>query len=148
MRVVAALSLLLLLTACRGTQPYATQDLRQVRRAYAQIRPTYTAFEQAYRVGNTTGILTYFRQEQQECKLVDVIDKRDTIDPNINLFFASAALDDMCNAIESAYVTWAPKHGFPYDKSVLPSRPSDVFLGPDLDLTKMSGYLRNPASLA
>lgn len=148
MRLVALLALILILAACRGTQPYTQQDLQQVRQANAELRPTFLAFEQAYTVGNTARILLYFRREQKECKLVDEIDKRDTIDPNVNLFLASVTLDDMCNGIESAYAGWAQAHGYPYDKSIVPSRPSDAFTGSAIELNKAANYLRHPAALS
>ena len=143
------LPLLLLLTACStATRPYTSLDLKQVRSAYVAIRPIYVNFKAAYLRGDTVGILDGFRREQRACRVVDKVDNRDTINPNTNLFQASIGNDDMCNAIESAYVAWAKAHHYPYNKSVVPGDPEDVFLTSDLDLLKMQAYLRHPAAYA
>ena len=148
MRKLLPIGLIVLLAGCRGTQAYTQEDLRQVTQAYAEIVPTYQAFKRDFQTGNGAGIQTYFRREQRECKVEDIVDNRDTIDPNVNLFAVSVGLDDMCNAIESAYVTWAMAHGLPYDRTIVPGRPIDVFIAADTDYKKMPKQLRHPAALA
>ncbi|HLJ68204.1 MAG TPA: hypothetical protein VKX16_12675 [Chloroflexota bacterium] len=147
-KLIVLTGIALFLTGCRGTQAYTQQDLQQVRLGYAEIRPTYLAFKQAFQSGDGTGVVKYFRREQSECRIPDVIDNRDSIDPNVNLFQVSIALDDMCNAIESAYVTWAQAHGLPYDRNIVPGRPLNVFIQADTDLKSTARELRHPAALA
>src|SRR5437588_46403 len=101
------------LAGCRGTQAYTAEDLSQVRSAYAALHPIYVNFKADYVRADRRGILTYFHREQLACKVVDQVDSRDTIDPNVKLFQASIELDNLCNAIESAYAYWASKHGYP-----------------------------------
>src|SRR5947209_144673 len=103
MRRLFFLGLLVVLAGCRGTQLYTAQDLTGVKVARATVIPVYLQFKRDYRSNNPIRIQQGYAQEQQACKQVDVIDKRDTIDPNVNLFQASAELDDFCNAVESAY---------------------------------------------
>lgn len=148
MRRLSLLALLILLAGCRGTQPYTAQDLSGVKVAQATIVPVYVAFKRSYFRDDVAAVKQTYAQEQRDCKQVDVIDKRDTIDPNVNLFQASAELDDLCNAIESAYVYWARKHGLPYDKTILPGRRQEVFLGSDTDLKTLPKYLRHPSALS
>lgn len=147
MRFLVLCTLLVLLAGCQGAQLYTQEDLHQVNQGWNELYPTYRAFETAYKVGNTNGILTQFARLEQECKIPDQIDKRDTIDPNIKLFEASVALDDMCDTVESAYVTWAKPHGYPYDKTVLPSRPSEVFIGTDVEVKGVPKLLAHPSEL-
>jgi hypothetical protein len=147
-KILGLVAVLLFAAGCRGTQAYYPVDLKQVRTAYARIAPIYTNFKEVYGRGDTAGIRRDFKKEQAACRLVDVIDRRDTIDPNVQLFQASVELDAMCNAIESAYVWWAQKHGYPYDKSVIGYRPDEVFVGADAGLLKMPGYMRHPSALA
>jgi hypothetical protein len=104
----------------------------------------YRAFKVAYFAGNTRMILTEYARERKVCKLIDVVDKRDTIDPNTNLFVASAGLDSLCNDIESAYAGWAKLHHYPYDKSIVPSRPEDAFVDGDANLEKMPKQMEHP----
>ena len=139
---------LLLLAGCTGQQPYTAQDLHQVRTAYRELRPTYIAFKQAYGASNARGIVRQYHREQIECRMVDRIDARDTIDPNTDLFEASVGLDNFCNAIEQAYAYWARTHGQPVPKGVAPSAPDDPFLGSDKSLAQMPVLLRHPAALA
>jgi hypothetical protein len=140
--------ILLVLTGCRGTQPYSSQDLREVKQAYAQLYPNFTAFRHAYFRGQKASIQRYFRRNETMCRLADVIDKRDTIDPNVNLFQASIALDDMCNNVESVYALWAKEHHLRYDKSIVPSRKSEEFFGLDVELAKVPTYLKHPDAFA
>ena len=128
MRRLFLLGLLVALAGCRGTQLYTPQDLTAVKSAEATIVPVYLQFKRDYGRDNLARIKHTYAQEQRVCKQVDIIDKRDTIDPNVNLFQASAELDDFCNAIESAYVYWAKRHGLPYDKTIVPGRRQEVFL--------------------
>ncbi|GAC1445014.1 MAG: hypothetical protein NVSMB52_05090 [Chloroflexota bacterium] len=148
MRVTVLLLLSLVLVGCRGTQPYTEQDLRQVKQVFSKLGPTYAAFKVAYRAHDLVGMRAALSQEQKECKKVDEIDARDTIDPTVELFQASYGLDSICNSIEMAYVIWAKKHHLPYDKRVFPSRPSQVFLGGNSAAKKMSKYFRHPEALA
>ncbi len=148
MRRLYFVGLLVLLAGCRGTQPYTTQDLKGVTVAQATVIPVYLQFKQDYQSNDPARIEQGYAQEQQACKQVDVIDKRDTIDPNVNLFQASAELDDFCNAIESAYAYWAKKHRLPYDKLIVPGRHQEVFLQSDADLLTFQKYLRHPAALS
>lgn len=89
-----------------------------------------------------------YRAEQVLCARVDVVDVRDTIDPNANLFQASAGLDNFCNDIESAYAGWERSHHHAYDKRVVPSYPENAFKGSQLSLKQMNMYLRRPAALS
>jgi len=147
-RSLFLLLLLPLLAACRGTQLYTSQDLSQVKKAYAELKPTYLAFERAFEANNTREILSGYHTELHQCHLVDAIDQRDTIDPNINLFYASAELDNMCNAIELGYTTWASTRGYPYPHDIVPARPIDIFPGTDSGLLLMKMYLAKPSALA
>jgi hypothetical protein len=136
------------LAGCRGTQPYTSQDLTGVKSIAATIVPVYREFKQAYRHDDRPVIESTFAREQAVCKQVDVIDKRDTIDPNVNLFQASAELDDFCNSIEDAYVFWAKAHKLPYDKSIFLGRRQEVFDTADADLKTIKKYLRHPSALS
>lgn len=109
------------------------------------IEPTYVAFRQAYLAKNTADILKYYQREQRQCKLVDQIDSRDTIDPSVALFQASAALDDFCNTIETAYATWAQAHHLPYEKALVSGTPSQIFIGMDLEAVIVPALLKNPS---
>lgn len=148
MRRLFLLAVLVPLVGCRGTQAYTSHDLSAVKKAASTIVPVYRQFKRDYRRGNKAALQRAHAQEQKVCKQVDVIDKRDTIDPNVNLFQASAELDDFCNAIESAYVFWAKRHGLPYSKSIIPGRRQEVFLQADSDLKTIHKYLRHPSTLS
>jgi hypothetical protein len=148
MRVFVLLTLVVFIAGCRGTQPYTAEDLHQVKAAYADIGPLYAGFKKAFAQGDAAGILHGYAQEQSDCRLVDEIDKRDTIDPNTNLFMASAGLDWMCDSIEEAYTYWAKRHGYPYDKHLTTDRPQDIFTGTDKSYVLMNDWLRHPSSLA
>jgi len=104
------------------------------------------AFKASYLRGDTRDILRGYKQEQAASKTVDAIDKRDSIDPNTKLFQATIGLDNFCNAIESAYTSWAKSRHYPYDKSVPPGVPPDVFVEADKSLPKMPGYFRHPTA--
>lgn len=112
------------------------------------VPPIYRSFKAAYLAQNTAGIRRYYRREQRACHIVDDVDHRDTIDPNVNLFAVSAGLDTLCNDIETAYAQWAKAHGYPYDKSLPPSTPQDVFVDGDASLEKMPDQIKHPAALA
>ena len=144
MRLLPFFLLLVAAVGCRGTQAYSSTDLQQVRQAYRIIPPVYRAFKAAYYGGNTRVMLKEYAREKKVCRLVDVVDRRDTIDPNTNLFAASAGLDSLCNDVESAYAGWAIKHHYPYDKSIVPSRPQDAFVDGDANLEKMPAQMEHP----
>jgi hypothetical protein len=148
MRGLILLVLILVLAGCRGTQPYSSADLTGVKSAKIALVPLYRQFKRAYRHGNQAEIQRAYAQEREVCKGVDAIDKRDTIDPNVNLFQVSAELDDFCNAIEDAYAFWAKQHGLPYDKSIFLGRRQEVFLQADADLKTIGKYMRHPAALS
>lgn len=147
MRTVFLVLALFALAACAGSQPYSKRDLSQVHQAYGEIVPIYLSFKQAYMSNDTPGVLRAFHREQQACRLVDVVDKRDTIDPNVQLFQASAALDNLCNDIEGIYVVWAKKHRYPYDKGIQPAFVEDAFKDGDLNVKKLPKYLKHPSDL-
>lgn len=136
------------LTACRGSEAYSQEDFQQVHQVYAELRPLYESFKRAYLADQASGVLQGYRREHPPCAIVDQIDRRDTIDPNVGLFQVSIALDDMCNAIEAGYAEWAKEHHRPYPKDILPQQPSLIFLGPETDFLKIKRYLRHPAALA
>lgn len=146
MRRAPLLVLVLVLAACRGTQAYTSLDLQQVRHAYRQIPPVYRDFKAAYLAGNTRLILQDYAREQQVCRQLDPIDRRDTIDPSTNLFAASVGLDDLCNDIESAYASWASKHHRPFDKTIPTTTPDAEFVDGDAALEKMPAEMAHPAA--
>ena len=139
--------LALFLSSCRGTQSYSQQDLQDAKRAWSALHPTLLAFEQAYKTGNASVMAIEFRRNENTCKIVDGIDKRDTIDPNVRLFYASITLDDVCNNIESVYALYRQTHHLAYDNSITASRPGAEFLGLDKELSKMPSQLRDPGAL-
>jgi hypothetical protein len=147
-RYLILLVLAPVLAACRGTQAYTSLDLTQVRTAYAELRPVYVSFRHAFYARDAQSILGNYHLERRDCRMVDQIDQRDTIDPNVNLFFASAELDNMCNSIESAYVTWAKPHHYPLLKGVPSGIPAEIFGGTDQELKEMKKYLARPSSFA
>jgi hypothetical protein len=136
------------LAGCRGSESYSQQDLQQVHQVYAELRPMYETFKRAFMAGDAAEIFRIYAEERAPCSIVDQIDNRDTIDPNVALFQASITLDDLCNAIESGYAEWAVEHHRPYPKDLQPLRPSELFVGAEADLKKMNGYLRHPSALA
>jgi malate synthase len=136
-----------MLAACRGSELYTQQDIQQVEQTYKQLHPIYESFKHAYLSNDTAGILQGYRREHAPCAVVDEIDNRDTIDPNIALFQASIALDDLCNAIESAYADWAIRHHRSYPTNIQPLRRSEVFIGAEADLKKINHQLAHPSAL-
>jgi hypothetical protein len=148
MRKPIFLALLVLLAGCRGTEPYTSADLAGVKAAKVAIIPLYLEFKRAYHHDDQAEIQRTHAVEQEVCKQVDVIDKRDTIDPNVNLFQASAELDDFCNSIDDAYAFWAKQHGLPYSKALTLGLRQEVFLTADADLKTINKYLRHPAALS
>lgn len=147
-RLLLLVPVLLLLTACGEGAPYTQQDLQEVNQAYAQIRPVYLNFKKAFIHHDAQGIQSGFQREQIACRLVDKIDKRDSIDPNTKLFTASSALDSYCNDIESAYAYWAKAHHLPYDKTVVRETYPDVFKDGDYNMKRMASLLRHPSALS
>lgn len=146
MRPTFAIPLLLLVavTGCSGTRPYTAQDLRQVRTAAARIVPIYVNFMTAYERSDAAGMIKGYHQEQVACRLEDRVDRRDTIDPNTNLFEASADLDNFCNQIESAYARWAISQHLPYDKTIVPAG-NNPFADSQIALAKLPALLAHPA---
>jgi hypothetical protein len=142
--ILASLALAVL-AGCGVTRPYLSTDLSQVTGAYATIKPIYEGFKAAYDANSATAIAREFAREQRACRLVDDIDNRDTIDPNTNLFSASAALDTYCNDIESAYSGWRKAHGLSYDETLPVTLPNTYFLDGDYDMKQMHLWLSNPA---
>ncbi|MGI8969022.1 MAG: hypothetical protein ACR2GA_07970 [Chloroflexota bacterium] len=148
MRVFAFIVLLVALAGCAGTQPYSQRDFHQVTTAFHQLVPAWWGYEQAYKRHDTAGILRNFHVEQHVCyTLVDEVDHRDTIDPNVNLFHASASLDNICNSIEELYRTWAQKNGYPFNKHIPPALPAQTFLGQNKELPIMTKQMRHPSAL-
>lgn len=146
MRLLPVLAVVLLLfTACRGTYAYTPRDLRQVRQDYHTVVPIYLQFRSAFLHGDGPAILYWHHREVSACRLNNRIDKRDTIDSRTNLWAASVGLDDLCNAMDSAYAYWALQHHLPYDKRLYPAPPSQVFVGSDAALAVLPGELAHPS---
>ena len=123
-------------------------DTVQVRQAASEIVPVYQGFKHAYLSNNGASLAYWYGREQQDCKLVDVIDKRDSIDPNIKLFAASENLDDLCNDIEVAWAYWAKQHHMKYEEKLVPAVVSDAWLDGDKRVETLPVLLRNPDQLA
>jgi hypothetical protein len=148
-RLTASLVIaLVVLTSCGSSRPYTSQDLKDVKSIYASLLPVYLNFRSAYARSDWTQMTLDYRAEQVLCARVDVVDVRDTIDPNANLFQASVGLDNFCNDIESAYAGWEKSYHRAYDKRVVPSYPENAFKGSQLSLKQMNMYLRRPAALS
>ena len=145
-RILPALALGLLLTACAGPAPYTQTDLQQVRAVYRTLVPTYASFKSAYLSNNSPEMKSDFRTEQRVCRTVDQIDRRDTISPNVNLFLVSEGLDNLCNSIEYAYATWRHQHHMSYNESLNLGAPADLFVHADASLLLMPSELRHPSS--
>lgn len=137
-------ALAVMLSGCSVTQLYSPEDITQVRSVYKELLPTYVRFEAAYKADDTSGILRLYAREQHQCKAVDVIDQRDSIDPNINLFQASATLDGMCNTVEAAYAWWAKTHHRPYNIQLVPDTPATLFVGMIPSMQKFPLQLAHP----
>jgi hypothetical protein len=153
MRFLVPILILLILTplaiaASRSSNPYTSQALRDVKQNYAQLHPVYLRFKASYQRKDALAMADQYRREQIVCAKVDKVDQRDTIDPNTDLFAASAELDNVCNLIESAYAAWEKAHHLKWDKRVTPAFPGDLWSGEDLSLKKMRGYLRHPSALS
>ncbi|GAC1324216.1 MAG: hypothetical protein NVSMB22_12770 [Chloroflexota bacterium] len=148
MRLLPLLGLVFLLAACASSALYTQQDLVQVRQSWTEIGPVYKNFKRAYMHHDDASLRYWYAQEQTRCKLVDVIDKRDTIDPNIKLFQASADVVDLCNDMEGVWAFWRRAHGLSYDKALLPASLFYNWQDGDLDIKKVPGLLRHPNELA
>ncbi len=134
-----------LLAGCGSSQPYTQQDLHDVEQAWTVLRPLYTDFRTAFHRGDFQEMTRDYARERAECKHVDAIDQRDTIDPNTNLFQASGGLDGMCNTIESVYAAWEKAHHMRYDKTIVPEFLFEAFKGSNRGLRIMADFLRHPA---
>jgi hypothetical protein len=144
-RVSLVLLALVVLAGCAGSQPYSALDLKQVRQAYAAVRPVYWAFRAAYIANNYPAMKRLFAQEQRACHIEDVVDKRDTIDPNVNLYQASSQVNSFCNDIETAYAAYRKAHAMPYDELVNETLPGTYFEDGDYNMQIIGRYLGNPA---
>lgn len=147
-RVVRAFPLLIipliLLSACRGTYAYTHLDLVQTWEEYHHIVPIYRQFHTVYLADNGSEIQDLHRREVAACQINYAVDKRDTIDPSTNLWQASVTLDDLCNAMDSAYAYWAEKHHLPYDNQLYAAPPDQVFQQSDLELQMLWKELLHP----
>jgi len=133
-----------LLSACGSSQAYSQEDFRQVTQAYSVLLPIYLDFRAAFRHDDFAQMTHDFASRRPACKEVDAVDRRDTIDPNTDLFQLSAGLDGMCNDIESVYAAWRKAHHMTYDKSIVPAFLSQAFNGSDRGLRIMAQFLRHP----
>ena len=147
MRFLPVLALLGTLFSSCITQPaYTSQDLAQVHQSFHELVPIWLQFRHAYYHHNTKALLSAYAREQHVCNgLVDEIDARDTIKPLNNLWTASSLVDNICNNIESVYVIWAKRHGYPYDKTIQPAG-TPYFGSGDFDIVTIPKYFRHPAS--
>ncbi len=148
MRLLLIACGLVLLASCTGTQPYSQTDLNQVKRAYATITPIYDSFKVAFARDDASSMGKIYTQERRACRQVDVIDERDTIDPNVNLFQASAALDSFCNDIENTYNSWRETRGLSYDKNLPAANKGAEFIDGDANMLKMHLWLAHPSALS
>lgn len=144
--LLPALALGILMTACGGSAPYTQLDLQQVRGVSRVLVPTYVSFRAAYLRDGLSTMNADFRAEQRVCRTVDQIDQRDTISPNVQLFLASEALDNLCNSIEYAYATWRRQHHLSYNESLNLGPPADLFVQADASLKQMPAELQHPSS--
>jgi hypothetical protein len=145
-RLLPVLALGFLLAACAGQEPYTQQDLVQVRGVYRTLAPTYRTFRAAYLRNDFRTMRAAFATEQRVCRVVDQIDRRDTISPNVQLFVASEGLDNMCNSIEYAYASWRHDHHLPYNESLQLGAEADLFVRADASLEQMPAELRHPSA--
>lgn len=145
-RIVSVLALGFLLGACAGPEPYTQKDLVQIRATYRVLVPTYRSFKAAYLSNNFPRMKAGFRREQQTCRTVDEIDKRDTISPSVNLFLASEGLDNLCNSIEYAYASWRRDHHMSWDESLNLGPEADLFVNADDSLVHMPEEMRHPGA--
>ena len=142
--ILVAIATMLLLTACASSQSYTKQDFRQVNHAYSLLLPIYFDFRAAFFRGDFVKMTREFESRRPACKEVDAIDRRDTIDPNTDLFQLSAGLDGLCNDIESVYAAWEKAHHMKYDKSIVPTFLAQAFKGSDRGLRIMAQFQRHP----
>jgi hypothetical protein len=142
--ILVAIAMLLFLPACASSQEYSHQDLRQVNHAYSLLLPVYLDFRAAFHRGDFAQMTRDFASRRPACKEVDAIDRRDTIDPNTDLFQLSAGLDGMCNDIESVYAAWEKAHHMKFDKSIVLSFLAQAFKGSDRGLRIMAQFQRHP----
>ena len=140
-----ALAVMSVLSARASAQLYTREDLQQVRQSYAALLPIYIDFRSAFKRNDARSMERDYNQEQLDCRQVDAIDQRDTIDPSTNLFAASSELDNFCNDIETVWAAWEKKHHLPYDKRVIPAFLPDAFVGSDIGLKKMAKAMRDPS---
>lgn len=146
--LLALLPLMLLLSGCFSTPLYTAQDLQQVRDSDHTLVPLYKDFRAAFHRRDAAVMQQDFEREQIAARQVDQIDVRDSIDPNTNLFQASAELDNLCNDIEAVWAAWEKAHHMPYDKSIQPALLSEAFQGSDKGLKDLAKWLRHPSSLS
>lgn len=133
-----------LLSGCGTPPPYTHQDMMQVTQSFDRLLPVYLSFRDAW-FNNNGPVMTHdYALEQRYCTVVDQIDKRDTIDPNINLFAVSAGLDGFCDGIEEYYAAWLKSQHLPYDRQVQPGLTSTGFLNTDLWVAELKQELRHP----
>lgn len=144
-RVSLALLALALLAGCAGSQPYSALDLKQVRQSYATIAPIYWAFRKAYIANNFPAMKRLHAKERAACHLEHVVDNRDTIDPNVNLYLASSQIDSFCNDMETAYSEWRKAHGMTYDESLPSTLAGTYFEDGDYNMQEIGRLLRHPA---
>lgn len=141
---LVAIIMMLFLTACASSQPYTQRDLQQVNHAFRVLRPIYLDFRTAFFRGDFAQMTRDFASRRPACKEVDAVDRRDTIDPNTDLFQLSAGMDGMCNDIESVYAAWEKAHHMKYDKSIVLAFLSQAFNGSDRGLRIMAQFQRHP----
>lgn len=149
MRFAILLVLAVALAGCNFTSPPYTQaDITQVNEAYHMLHSNYLDFKKAYWSHNDPLLRTSYHRVEQACRIVDVIDNRDSIDPNVKLFSASAELDNFCNDIEVVHAVWAKDHHYHYQAKLLPDIPEETFLGADKCFATMPDLLAHPDGYA
>ncbi|HEX8918112.1 MAG TPA: hypothetical protein VF898_06395 [Chloroflexota bacterium] len=147
-RIVISLCLLGLV-GCSSSRPYTALDLAQVKAGYHSLLPVYLHYRKAFFAHDFAVMQQEFAAEQVICKTqIDPVDRRDTIDPNTNLFQASGDLDNMCNDVESTYAGYRKLHHMSYDKTINPSFPPESFSGSDKELAAIKKYFKHPSALS
>src|SRR5579864_921931 len=147
-KVLLVVPFLAILSGCGASPLYSQQDFHQVMQSYSELRPLYIDFRAAFERRSSAEMSRDYAAEQGDCKLVDRVDQRDTIDPNTNLFLVSALLDNFCNDIESVYAAWQKAHHRPYDKTVIPAVLSEAFIGSDKEIQQITKAVRHPSDLS